>query len=90
MCDYTVAADLHDLDDTIKSMIESTEKTMSVSNETRKVMRCKVCGKEDKFSNIRRHIEAIHITGVSHTCNICGTVTRSRSALALHRSKNHN
>jgi len=87
--DFAVAVDLQDLDDKIKSMIESTEKTMFASNQNRKVMKCKVCGKEDKLTNIRSHIESIHIIGVSHTCNICGTVARSRSALAVHRSSKH-
>merc|ERR1712129_256529 len=85
--DYTVAADLQDLDDKINSMM------MLSGNKTKDGMRpariCKVCGKEDRFANIKEHIEANHITGVSHTCNICGTTTRSRHAMADHRRKKH-
>merc|ERR1712129_676075 len=54
--DYTVAADLQDLDDKIKSMMEVGE------NKN---------------------------TGVTHSCNICGKTSRSRSALAVHKSTYH-
>merc|ERR1719500_230163 len=54
----TVAADLQDLDDKIKSMMETTERTMVVGKENRAVIVCKVCGKEGKLGNIRDHIEA--------------------------------
>ena len=67
--DYTVAADLQDLDDKIKSMMDFSEKR---TTQNIKMRICKVCGKEDIWANIRDHIEANHITGVSHTCNICG------------------
>merc|ERR1712129_542203 len=86
--DYTVAADLQDLDDKIKSMMEVSENHMNGGTRGFKRI-CKGCGKEDKMQNIMRHIEAHHITGVSHTCNICGTVTRSRDAMATHKRKKH-
>merc|ERR1712204_53362 len=44
--DYTVAADLQDLDDKIKSMMEDTEKPVYSGNKIRKMFLCKVCGKE--------------------------------------------
>merc|ERR1712129_306407 len=77
--DYTVAADLQDLDDKIKSMMEATGKTSYTGNQNRKIFLCKVCGKEGELTHTRTHIEAHHITGVSHTCNICGTTIRSTS-----------
>ena len=87
--DYTVAADLQDLDDKIKSMMETTERTMVVGKENRAVIVCKVCGKEGQLGNIRDHIEANHISGVSHTCNICGKPYRTRNALGTHKSTYH-
>merc|ERR1712129_596071 len=87
--DYTVAADLRDLDDKIKSMMDNTGKSIFASGQNRKMLMCKVCGKEGELTVIKRHIEAHHITGVSHTCNICGTVTRSRHALTIHKRRNH-
>ena len=84
--DYTVAADLQDLDDKIKSMMIFSENR---TTENKRMRICKVCAKEGKWSNIRDHIEANHITGVSHTCNICGKITRSRNAMIKHKTKNH-
>ena len=70
----TVAADLQDLDDKIKLMMEVTENRVGASHLVARV--CKVCGKEGTWFNIRNHIEANHIIGVSHTCNICAKITR--------------
>jgi len=86
--DYTVAADLQDLDDKIKSMMKFGENSTDGSFKGRSRI-CKVCGKEGVWSLIRNHIESNHITGVSHTCNICGTVARSKNALSVHRNWKH-
>jgi len=88
--DYTVAADLQDLDDKIRSLIGLSENKIGSEarpNELAKI--CKVCGKEGKMSNIKEHIEANHITRVFHTCNICGTIARSRHAMKQHKRNHH-
>merc|ERR1712204_123433 len=85
--DYTVAADLQDLDDKIKAMMTFSENKTKDGRESARI--CKVCGKEDKLSNIKDHIEANHITGVSHSCNICGKTSRTRHALRVHTSSYH-
>merc|ERR1712129_336341 len=85
--DYTVAGDMQDLDDQIKSMMEVSENRDVYNHGRAKI--CKVCGKEGKHTSIVQHIEANHITGVSHTCNICGTTTRSRPALTMRTKRNH-
>merc|ERR1712129_374704 len=87
--EYTVAADLQVLDDQIKSMMEVSENVEGGSRGNRRQRICKVCSKEGPMHVIISHIEANHITGVSHTCNICGTVTRSRNAMAKHKQRNH-
>merc|ERR1712129_660972 len=84
--DYTVAADLQDLDDKIKSMMEVSE---NCDGRNRKKRICKVCGKERPYNEMKQHIEANHIYGVSHICNTCGKTMRSRSALRQHNSKEH-
>merc|ERR1712129_107181 len=53
--DYTVAADLQDLDDKIKSMMEISENHLGNKGKARI---CKVCGKEGQWADIQRHIEA--------------------------------
>ena len=50
---------------------------------------CTVCGKVSKKCNIEQHIEANHIQGASHHCNICGKESRSRHALASHVYSQH-
>ena len=79
------SVDLQDLDAKVKSMIGKSENLASDSNKARV---CKVCGKEGQWVTIRDHIEAHHITGVSHNCALCGKSFKSRNSLRLH-SKSH-
>merc|ERR1719319_939040 len=44
--DIPLAADLQELDEKINSMMEFTEKTTFAAGATRKIMKCKMCGKE--------------------------------------------
>ena len=50
---------------------------------------CNVCGKQASYGNMPTHIEGNHITGVSHACDICGKVSRSREGTRKHKTKNH-
>merc|ERR1719319_144772 len=62
--DYTVAADLQDLDDKIKSMMEvSQNKNNGRAAGFKRI--CKVCGKEGSWATIMAHIESHHITGIT-------------------------
>ena len=82
-----VKADLEKLDEQIKSMMTITE--VRTSNY-QKVATCNVCGKEASANNMPSHIEANHISGVSHSCNICGKAPiRSRAALRMHKRNYH-
>merc|ERR1712129_15727 len=87
VANYTVADVLQKLDEKVKSMMETK------GNRDRNhqfVRMCKVCGKEGPYGAMRDHIEAHHITGVSHTCHICGiTVSKSRKGLAQHIRRVH-
>ena len=40
-------------------------------------------------NQIRDHIEANHITGISIPCDLCGKSCKSRNGLAKHKSKYH-
>ena len=77
---------LENLDEQINSMIKDTDK---VDATNRKIVVCTVCGNEGQRAFVVRHIEAKHITGVSHACDICGKAARSRHALKKHKSTNH-
>ena len=52
----------------------------SMTRTTGKILACKVCG-----NYIVRHIESMHISGVSHKCDFCDKVTRSRDAMRQHK-----
>ena len=50
---------------------------------------CNLCGKEGTHGQIKRHIEAKHITGVRHKCDLCHKTSKSRYALKVHKKRNH-
>ena len=78
-------ANLEDLDKQIRSMI--TKSDVSIANG--KLATCNICGKEGIYQTVSRHIEANHITGVSHACEICGVISRSSQGLQRHKQRNH-
>ena len=49
---------------------------------------CKVCGKEGRQNEIENHIEAKHITGLTHSCDICGNKAKTKISMN-HKSKYH-
>ena len=74
------SSNMSELDDQIKSMMVRGQHTARM---------CKVCGKEGTYQNIKDHIEANHIQGVSHPCNLCDKTFRSRPSLRMHKCSNH-
>ena len=81
----TVIADNEDLDEKIRSMI--TRSDVSSGTSQGKMATCKICGKEGPYKAMPRHVEANHITGVSHACDICGYTSRSRNGLRQHKKQ---
>ena len=66
------------------------EKTNSMMEKINGKWSCKMCGNTASHkTNLRNHIEAKHIEGVTHPCNQCSSVARSRISLANHVSKHH-
>ena len=65
--------DMVDLDDKIDSLIAIGDTILAGQKRARI---CKLCGKQGPSVNIKKHIEARHITGVSNICTICGKNTR--------------
>ena len=75
--------DLQELDDRIKTMMVIGQNM--TQDGKRRATACQVCGKEGYGTQIRDHIEANHIEGVSVPCNICGKTFRSRNSLRMHK-----
>ena len=82
-----ISADLEDLDKQIRSMI--TKSDVNHGTGKGKVATCNICGKEGPYKDMPRHVEANHITGVCHACNICGSISRSKHGLNQHMTRNH-
>ena len=82
-----ISEDLMQLDAQIESMMELSQNL--VSRGTYKAHTCKVCGKEGGRNDVRRHIEASHLEGLSFPCNLCEKICRSRNALRVHKQRNH-
>ena len=81
-----VSVEADQLDVQIKSMMTRTE------NESKngKSSAYNVCGKEDWISNTKSHIKSNHIeSNISHSCDICGKVSRSKAGLRMHKSREH-
>ena len=79
--------DLQFLNNDISTMMEKTS-TKNANGKT--IFRCKTCGKEATHRNdIKKHIEANHLEGVSIPCNLCEKTFRSRNALAQHKHHIH-
>ena len=76
---------LPDLEEMVKSLMERSVN----HNGHQKGFTCKVCGKEDNSTNIKKHIESNHLEGVSIPCNFCEKTFRSRRSLGLHKLQNH-
>ena len=83
------SANLQELDETVKAMMETSENLVQVGQKLRRAKICKVCGKEGQTADIINHIEANHLEGVSVPCNLCGKILGSRNSLKIHISRFH-
>ena len=81
--------DIKKLDEKIETMIGRSVSMIANGNVMIKAYICKICGKEGRRSQIKEHIEANHLEGISIPCNLCEKILRSRSGLKKHNSKHH-
>ena len=76
---------LSELDEQIKSLM-----IIGQTHIGKKLVRiCTVCAKEGTYQNIKDHIEANHVQGVSHPCDLCEKTFRSRHSLRVHKYSIH-
>ena len=78
--------EFEDLDEQIKSMMTKSNISSGIGQGS--LATCNICGKESPAKSMPRHIEANHIT-ISHACDICEKVSKSRNALKKHKGDNH-
>ena len=61
------------------------EKISSMMNKSNAGWSCNQCGVTNNHkAHLRNHIEGRHIEGISHPCNQCGKLFRSRNSLSNH------
>ena len=84
-----MSADLQELDETVKTMMETSENMIPLGKKQTQAKICKVCGKEGYVTDIKRHIEVYHLEGVAIPCSLCDKILRSRNAFRQHVSKDH-
>ena len=82
------SSDLDELEAKVLSMMEISE-TRLPSHNNRRAHACKVCGKEGFINNIKDHIEANHLEGISLPCKYCNNFFRTRNGLRRHKAKSH-
>ena len=78
---------MESLDQQVKSMMLVSENADPYKKGRARI--CKVCGKEGSWGDIKKHIEANHIAGISIPCGLCGRSFKSRNSLSVHKSLNH-
>ena len=84
------------LDEMVSSLMEKSENMISNGKgkqggmpQQKRAFVCKVCGKEGQSGNIRSHIEANHINGISVPCANCDKNFSTRKALQKHKNRHH-
>ena len=87
--DYKIPVEVQELEEKIKSMIKVTDNFLPGYKSKKRVHLCIACGKEGLYANIKTHIEANHIDGISHPCNFCDKKFRCRKSLRVHDSSHH-
>ena len=85
--DCKIGVEVQNLDEQIKLMI--TKSDINSANGQGSMATCNICGKEAPLKAMPRHVEAYHIEGVTHACDICGKMSRSRDGLRRHKLKFH-
>ena len=81
------SGELLELDEHIKSMMTKSPNMITYGNRSERASICTVCGKEGHPRNIKDHIEANHIEGISIPCTSCDKTFRSRHSLRNHKSR---
>ena len=82
----TFSGDLQEIENQTNSMMEKISKKIN----GKQLYKCTLCGKESEHkTNIKNHIEAKHLEGISIPCDLCEKTFRSRNSLANHKHVYH-
>ena len=78
--------DLQELDKQTTSMMMKTTKKSVCGNQ---LYRCTLCGKEAEKGNLKNHMEANHLEGISIPCKRCEKTFRCKKSLSVHNRSYH-
>ena len=73
-----MSTNLQELEETVQAMMETSENLIQEGKWQKRAKICKACGKEGPSTNIKQHIEANHLEGLSLPCNLCDKIFRSK------------
>ena len=86
----------HPFNDMFSSDSSILEETISGLMTNRKdeagltVWQCQVCSLQmKKKHNMKRHVEGFHVSGFTHSCDICGSRHRTKAAVEGHKYTKH-
>ena len=85
----SVNSEVQELDNQINFLMDISDNMVTAGRQTLRAKICKACGKEGHPTDIKRHIEANHIKGLTHACDVCGKNSRSRHGLRQHKRTEH-
>ena len=80
------STNIQELDEQINSLMAKSSRKNKYGYS---IFVCNVCGKDGHHRQLRDHIEANHLEGISVPCNFCEKMFRSRNAKACHVSTYH-
>ena len=89
----TFIGEFNEIEEKVCSLMAKTDNRIpSGLNKTIFARTCTVCGKEGTSKNIKDHIEANHLEGISLPCTNCDKLFKTRNSLrkhfALHNKQN--
>ena len=80
-----LCVDISQLADTISGLM-----TYSKNLDGGIFWHCGMCEMQMKRKhNMKRHVEAFHVSGFVHSCNICGSKHKTKAAVEAHMYQNH-
>ena len=80
---------MNERDEKIETIMYKGENKVKSGNQMVPEYICKVCGKKNRRTYLKNHIESNHLEGISFPCNICEKTSKTRSALKFHKSHFH-
>ena len=81
------SANIQELDEQINSLMTKSSRKNKYGQP---IYICNVCGKEGYHRrDVRDHIEANHLEGISIPCNFCEKMFRTRHSMRQHQAKYH-